>query len=95
MYNRFSSCPHPPSSLCDSLSRITRLYTLYDVAATPYATWGFGSPGAIKLVSQFFCALAAEHLAMVGELDIRVSNLYDRKLPKVSKTYFLEIESVK
>jgi len=63
------------------------------VAATPYPTCGFGSPGAIKLVSQFFCALAAEHLAIVGELN-QVSKVRDMK-DGADETYFLEIESVK
>lgn len=34
----------------------------------PYATCGFGSPGAMKLVSGLPVSLAALHLAIVGEL---------------------------
>ena len=36
----------------------------------PYPTWGYGSPGAIKLVLGFFCAFAAEQRGIVGELHI-------------------------
>ena len=35
----------------------------------PYATCGFGSPGAMKFVWQFPVAFAAEHRAIVGELS--------------------------
>jgi hypothetical protein len=54
------------------------MYTWYSSTATirlkrdytPYATCGSGSPGAMKLVFAFFCAFAAEHLAIVGELAV-------------------------
>lgn len=34
----------------------------------PYSTCGFGSPGAMKFVSAFLAAFAAEARAIVGEL---------------------------
>lgn len=63
------------------------------VGPGPYPTCGCGSPGAMKFVCGFFSAFAAEHRAMVGELE-QIS----RVLPNCSNqdnTYFLEIESVK
>jgi hypothetical protein len=39
------------------------------MSSGPYATCGFGSPGAMKFVSQFPAAFAAEHRAIVGELS--------------------------
>jgi hypothetical protein len=38
------------------------------VADGPYATCGYGSPGAMKFVLGFFWAFAAEQRAIVGEL---------------------------
>jgi hypothetical protein len=80
MYNSFSS-----TAITLSKKDCTKLYT---VAATPYATCGFGSPGAIKLVSQFFCALAAEHLAIVGELIMLV-------ICRVRRTRSIRLTSLK
>ena len=57
-------------------SRVPSIYTqewiCQKAAQEPYATCGSGSPGAMKLVNGLPLALAAEHRAMVGELEVEL-----------------------
>jgi hypothetical protein len=57
-----------PSSLPHITTNPASWIYPYESCGAPYATCGFGSPGAMKLVSGFFASFAAEHRAMVGEL---------------------------